>query len=107
MRADISANDFQIRATGNKLVEQGKLEFGADINGRAVSKRTTSSFSTTWPATSSPSTDNLSIDSASRIDTGFFFQGERPLGAHFSAPAASASTTSATSTTAATSATAR
>ena len=34
VRADISANDFQVRATGERASGRRAVEFGADINGR-------------------------------------------------------------------------
>ena len=84
-RADISAKDFQIRATGNKLVKQGKLEFGLDLNGRFDLEAHDIFIQYNLAGDVVSETDNLSIDSAKRVDTGFFFQGESPLGAHFSA----------------------
>ncbi len=84
-RADISAKDFQIRATGNKLVKQGKLEFGLDLNGRFDLEAHDIFIQYDLAGNVVSETDNLSIDSAKRVDTGFFFQGESPLGAHFSA----------------------
>ncbi len=33
-RADISANDFQVRATADRRAGSARLEFGADVNGR-------------------------------------------------------------------------
>lgn len=85
VRADISANDFQVRASAEKLVGRGKVEFGADINGRVGLEAHDIIVLYDLSGNVVSTTDNLSIDSATRVDSGFFVQGDTPLGAQFSA----------------------
>jgi outer membrane receptor protein involved in Fe transport len=75
-RADISAKDFSLRASGEKAAGRVRLEFGADINGRfgVEAHDILINFNAAGEQTSL--TDNLSTDSARRVDTGLFVQAE-------------------------------
>ncbi len=84
VRADISASDFQFRATGTKLWKGTSLEMGVDVNGRVGLEAHDILIQYDQAGNVVSEIDNLSIDSARRIDTGFFFQGDHPLGARFS-----------------------
>ncbi len=79
VRADVSARDFQFRATGEKTVGGARLEFGADINGRAGLEAHDIIVQYDLAGEVVSSTDNLSIDAARRTDTGFFLQADTPL----------------------------
>ena len=73
-RADIDANDFQVRGYGQKLVGRARLEFGLDVNGRfdlhAVDDLITYNLAGEVVSTR----PNVSVDSASRTDTGVYAQ---------------------------------
>ncbi len=85
VRADVSANDFQVRATAEKLAGRGKVELGADINGRAGLEAHDITVLYDLAGNVVSTTDYLSIESARRVDSGFFVQGDTPIGAQFSA----------------------
>ena len=65
---------------------RARLEFGLDLNGR-VRSRSARHLHSVRPRRRRRVGDRQSVDrfARKRIDTGFFFQGESPLGAHFSA----------------------
>ncbi|HUF47232.1 MAG TPA: TonB-dependent receptor, partial [Vicinamibacterales bacterium] len=73
-RADVSANDFQVRAVADKLVSDVQLEFGLDVNGRVGLEAHDIAVAYDLSGAVVGQTDNLSIDSASRTDTGLFVQ---------------------------------
>ncbi len=78
-RADISANDFSLRATAKKATPLARFEFGADVNGRfgLEAHDVLVEFNSTGAQTSI--SDTLSTDSARRVDTGLFAQAEAPV----------------------------
>ena len=80
VRADISATDYQFRATAERATGVARMEFGADVNGRAGLEAHDILIQYDLAGSVVSTTDNLSIESARRTDTGFFFQGETPLG---------------------------
>jgi outer membrane receptor protein involved in Fe transport len=79
-RADVSANDFQLRATAEKDLGSTRLEFGLDLNGRYGLEAHDIVIQHDFAGAVVSSTDNLSIDTARRVDTGVFFQATRSLG---------------------------
>jgi outer membrane receptor protein involved in Fe transport len=83
VRADITANDFQFRATAERATGVARMEFGADINGRAGLEAHDILIQYDLAGNVVSTADNLSIESARRTDTGFFFQGDLPLGKLF------------------------
>jgi outer membrane receptor protein involved in Fe transport len=84
-RADISANDIQLRVSGEKHLERVTLEVGADVNGRYGLEAHDIIIQYDRSGDIVSSTDNLSVDSARRVDTGLFAQVESPLGDYLSA----------------------
>jgi outer membrane receptor protein involved in Fe transport len=80
VRADMSASDLQFRVNAERVVGRGKLEFGADVNGRVGLEAHDVIVLFNLAGAQTSLTDNLSIDSARRIDSGVFFQGQSPLG---------------------------
>lgn len=79
-RADISANDFHVKASGVKGVGRARLEFGADVNGRFGLEAIDSIVEYDTAGEIATETNNLSVDSAHRTDTGVYLQIEAPLG---------------------------
>lgn len=75
-RADVSANDFQIRATGDKLLSDVKLEFGLDLNGRFGLEAHDIAIRYDRDGNLVSVDDSLSIDTANRTDTGLFLQAQ-------------------------------
>lgn len=75
-RADVSANDFQLRATGDKLLSDVKLEFGLDLNGRFGLEAHDIAIRYDRDGNLVSVDDSLSIDTASRTDTGLFLQAQ-------------------------------
>jgi vitamin B12 transporter len=71
-RADLAANDFHVRGSGERLFGKARLEFGLDVNGRfglnAVDDLITYNLAGDVVSTR----PNVSVDSASRRDTGVF-----------------------------------
>jgi len=78
-RADVSASDFQIRATADKVVSDTKLEFGVDVNGRFGLEAHDIAIAYDLDGDVTKVVDNLSIDSANRTDTGLFVQAQGSL----------------------------
>lgn len=81
-RADISATDFSMRAIGEKLLSRGKIEIGADVNGRVGLEAHDVLIGFNAAGAQTSVTDNLSTDSARRVDTGLFVQMEAALRPH-------------------------
>jgi outer membrane receptor protein involved in Fe transport len=71
-RADLNAKDFQVRGSGVRLVGRSRIEFGLDVNGRfglnAVDDLLTYNLSGDLVS----DRPNLSVDTASRTNTGAF-----------------------------------
>jgi outer membrane receptor protein involved in Fe transport len=75
-RSDISAHDFQVRATGERTLGVTRLLVGLDVHGRhGLKARTTS---TAFGPTDRPvrTTETLAIEDARRTDVGLFAQFE-------------------------------
>ena len=71
-RADLEAKDFHVRGFGERLLGRARLELGVDVNGRfglnAVDDLITYNLAGDIVSTR----PNVSVDSASRTDTGVF-----------------------------------
>jgi len=78
-RADVSANDFQVRATGDKVLSDVKLEFGLDLNGRFGLEAHDIAIRYDKAGGVSAVDDSLSIETANRTDTGLFIQAQTAL----------------------------
>ena len=78
-RADVSANDFHVRGFGEKLLGKSRFEAGIDVNGRfglnAVDDLITYNLAGVMVSTR----PNVSVDSASRTDTGVYASIETAL----------------------------
>lgn len=71
-RADVSARDFGVRAFGEKLVGQARLELGLDLNGRFGLEAVDDLLIYGLDGTLQSARPNLSIDRARRADTGLY-----------------------------------
>ena len=78
-RADVSSNDFQFRATGEKLAGETKLEVGVDVNGRRGLEALDIKLAYDMQGALTKETTNLSIDSARRTDVGVYATAEAAL----------------------------
>src|SRR5687767_10338808 len=71
-RADVSANDFHVRAFGEKLFGRSRFEAGVDVNGRyglnAIDDLITYNLAGDIVSTR----PNVSVDTASRTDSGVY-----------------------------------
>jgi hemoglobin/transferrin/lactoferrin receptor protein len=78
-RADISAKDFHVKASAERLVKRARVEFGLDVNGRygLEALDVIQQYDLSGALTSDMT--NVSIDSARRIDTGAYLQAESVL----------------------------
>jgi outer membrane receptor protein involved in Fe transport len=78
-RADISARDFQIRASLETVRAGTRFELGADINGRAGLEAHDVRIQYDLAGDVVSQSDTLSVESASRVDTGLYLQADRRL----------------------------
>jgi outer membrane receptor protein involved in Fe transport len=81
-RADLSARDFHLKASGTRHVRRARVEFGLDLNGRFGLEAIDSFLRHGADGTLLTRTDHLSIDTARRTNSGAYVQAElaaRPL----------------------------
>jgi hemoglobin/transferrin/lactoferrin receptor protein len=71
-RADVSAKDFQVRGSVERLLGGARLEAGVDVNGRYGLRAIDVFESYTLGGTLATQTDSVSVDSAHRVDTGVY-----------------------------------
>ena len=71
-RADMSAKDFHVRGSGERLFGNARLELGVDVNGRFGLNAIDDLLSHNLAGDVISTRPNVSIDSASRTDTGVF-----------------------------------
>lgn len=79
-RADVSANDFHVKGSAERLAGPVRVEFGVDVNGRydLEALDVIQAFNPAGALTTD--TTNVSVDDARRIDTGVYVQAESGLG---------------------------
>jgi outer membrane receptor protein involved in Fe transport len=75
-RADVSANDFHVKGSGERLLGPARVEFGIDVNGRYGLEALDIIQAYDLAGTITRDTTNLSVDDARRVDTGVYFQAE-------------------------------
>jgi hemoglobin/transferrin/lactoferrin receptor protein len=78
-RADISAKDFHVKASAERLVNRARIEFGLDVNGRYGLEALDVIQQYDLSGALTRDEVNVSIDSARRVDTGMFLQAESLL----------------------------
>ena len=71
-RADISAKDFHVRGSGERLFGRARLELGVDVNGRFGLHAVDDLIAHDLAGDVVSTRPNVSVDSASRTDTGVF-----------------------------------
>ena len=79
-RADLSANDFHVKGSGERLVGPARVEFGVDVNGRYGLEAFDIIEAYDLTGTLIRNTTNVSVDDARRVDTGVFLQAESIVG---------------------------
>lgn len=71
-RADVSANDFHVKAFGEKLLGKARLEMGIDVNGRFGLHAFDDLITYNLAGDVVSTRPNVSIDNANRTDTGAY-----------------------------------
>ena len=79
-RADVSANDFHVKGSGERLVGPARVEFGVDVNGRYNLEALDIIQAFDLSGATLRDTTNVSVEDARRIDTGIYVQAESGLG---------------------------
>lgn len=75
-RADVSANDFHVKGSAERLVGRTRVEFGVDVNGRYNLEALDVIQAYDLAGALARETTNVSVDDARRIDTGVYVQVE-------------------------------
>lgn len=78
-RADVGANDFQVRGVLERHVSSVKLEFGGEVLGRYGLHATDSTLAFDMSGAQTNETTNISVDDARRTDTGGYISLEAAL----------------------------
>ncbi|HEX6164986.1 MAG TPA: TonB-dependent receptor [Vicinamibacterales bacterium] len=71
-RGDLSAKDFHVRGSGERLFGKSRLEVGIDVNGRFGLNAVDDLIAHDLAGDMISTRPNVSVDSASRTDTGLF-----------------------------------
>ena len=79
-RADISANDFHVKGSGERSWGPARVEVGVDVNGRYGLEALDVIQAYDLGGALTRDTTNVSVDSARRIDAGAYAQAESVLG---------------------------
>lgn len=87
VRADISARDFQVRASAEQAIGRGQIEFGLDVNGRFGLEANDIIVLYDLAGDVVSEVETLSIESAHRTDFGAFAQFSVPAGPKMSVSA--------------------
>jgi outer membrane receptor protein involved in Fe transport len=75
-RADVSANDFHVKGSAERLVGPARLELGVDVNGRFGLEALDIIQAFDLSGAITRDTTNVSVDDAHRVDTGVYLQAE-------------------------------
>ncbi|MFB3852403.1 MAG: TonB-dependent receptor [Vicinamibacterales bacterium] len=86
-RADVRSKDFHLRAAAEKMAGPGKVEFGADVNGRFGLRALDISFVADSRGALVETRNNVSVDSARRTDLGVYLIGQVAPAPRFTAAA--------------------
>ncbi|MEX2270592.1 MAG: TonB-dependent receptor [Vicinamibacterales bacterium] len=78
-RADVSARDYQLRATAERGLARAKIEFGVDLNGRFGLEALDIAETYDMAGALTATRVNTSVDAAGRHSTGLFLQAEAAL----------------------------
>ncbi len=75
-RADVTANDFHVKGSAEKLAGQSRMEFGVDVNGRFGLEATDMVEVYDLSGALVEDAVNVSVDNARRVDAGAYLQAE-------------------------------
>lgn len=75
-RADVSAKDFHVKASGTRNLARARLEFGVDVNGRYGLEAIDTNILYATDGSLIEEENNLSVDSARKVDLGVYAQGD-------------------------------
>ena len=78
-RADITAKDFHVKASGVKGVARSRLEFGVDVNGRFGLEAIDNIVLFDPAGQIASQSPNLSVDNARRTNFGAYLQADTPI----------------------------
>jgi outer membrane receptor protein involved in Fe transport len=78
-RADVSANDFQLRTTASRAAGPARVEFGVDANGRFDLEALDILQASDLAGALTRDTTSVSVEDARRFDTGVFGSVEVPI----------------------------
>ena len=79
-RADVTARDYHVKGSGERLFGSARLEFGVDVNGRTGLEALDIIQAYNLAGALTTDTTNVSIEDAHRIDTGVYAQIEAAAG---------------------------
>ena len=79
-RADVSANDFHVKGSAERVLGSARVEFGVDVNGRYGLEALDIIQAYDLGGAMTRDTTNVSVDDARRIDTGLYVQAESAVG---------------------------
>ena len=79
-RADVSANDFHVKADAERLAKSVRLNMGVDVNGRFDLEALDIIQAFDLSGAITRDTTNVSVDNAKRVDAGIYLQTESALG---------------------------
>jgi outer membrane receptor protein involved in Fe transport len=79
-RADVSANDFHVKGSADRLVGAARVEFGVDVNGRYGLEALDIIQTYDLAGRLTRDTTNVSVEDAHRIDAGTYVQAEAGVG---------------------------
>ncbi len=79
-RADVSANDFHVKATGKRALGPARVDIGVDVNGRYGLRALDVNQAYSVSGALTRDDVNIAVDSARRLDTGVFAQAELTAG---------------------------
>jgi len=79
-RADVSASDFHVKASGERPIGPARLEVGVDVNGRYNLEALDVNQAFALSGEMTRDTTNVSVEDARRVDTGVYAQAEAALG---------------------------
>jgi outer membrane receptor protein involved in Fe transport len=79
-RADMSAQDFHVKGTAERILGTARLELGVDVNGRFGLEALDINQAHNLSGTLTQDNVNVSVEDAHRLDTAAFLQAEVPAG---------------------------
>jgi hemoglobin/transferrin/lactoferrin receptor protein len=81
-RADVSADDFHVKASAERLVRGARLELGVDVNGRYNLEALEIRMAYDRAGALTQDTTSVAVENARRVNTGVYLQAEGAVAAH-------------------------